>query len=271
MPKDFDLDYENIDIHTCRTNEELDECVRLQQRVWQFNNLDTVPRRVFLVSEKNGGVVLGAYASRNGKPLLVGFIWALSGVHGGANAGVSLYIEMLAVHPNAQNHGIGRRLLKQMKEDMLSQNVKMVMGTFDPTDSKLAHLYINGFGAIARRYSVNFYGKSSSALHTLSTDRLHAEWWPNLVQPKTQQDPLVHKNCASSESNCIVEVRVPAGMAQWKRLRDKRASKAQEDIREKLTSAFSQGLAVIGFQREPNGDGVYQLGHFSLAEIDTNV
>jgi len=54
----------------------------------------------------------------------------------------------------------------------------MIEWTFDPLEIKNAWLNIEKLGAIARRYSVNHYGFSSSHLHRgLPTDRLIAEWW----------------------------------------------------------------------------------------------
>ena len=50
--------------------------------------------------------------------------------------------------------------------------------TFDPLEIKNAYLNIERLGAIARRYSVNQYGITSSPLQGgLPSDRLVAEWW----------------------------------------------------------------------------------------------
>ncbi len=54
----------------------------------------------------------------------------------------------------------------------------MIEWTFDPLEIKNAYLNIERLGAIARRYSVNQYGITSSPLQGgLPSDRLVAEWW----------------------------------------------------------------------------------------------
>jgi predicted GNAT superfamily acetyltransferase len=250
----FDSDNANIEVRSCRTHEELDECVRLQQRVWQFNDLDSVPRRVFIVTTNIGGVVLGAYASHNAKPLLLGFVWALPGVRHEANTQVYIHAEMMAVHPNASNHRIAQRLMLAMREYARSQNIYVITSNFDPTDSKLAHLYIDRYGGIARRYTAHYYGLSSSPLHKLPTDRLHVEWWVDSLNLKQQQELL------SSKSDHIKEVHVPAKTAEWKRIGDAQAVKVQQAICDELTTAFEQGFVILGFRLEQDGSGVYQLG-----------
>ena len=47
-------------------------CVALQQEVWNFTDIELVPLRIFVVAEKVGGQVIGAFAGRE----LVGFAFA---------------------------------------------------------------------------------------------------------------------------------------------------------------------------------------------------
>ena len=68
-------------VRNCRGLEELRACVALQKQVWKFSDADLVPLRMFVVAEKIGGQVIGAFirnqlagfslslpAMRNGKP-----------------------------------------------------------------------------------------------------------------------------------------------------------------------------------------------------------
>src|ERR1700733_9827521 len=50
-----------IVIRECRGFEELQACVDLQIEVWGYSDGDVIPRRVFLVSQKIGGQVIGAF------------------------------------------------------------------------------------------------------------------------------------------------------------------------------------------------------------------
>ena len=77
-----------------------------------------------------------------------------------------------------RNHGLGRRLKLAQREDAIAKGFELLEWTFDPLEIKNAHLNLARLGAIARRYSVNHYGFSSSPLQGgLPTDRLVAEWW----------------------------------------------------------------------------------------------
>jgi predicted GNAT superfamily acetyltransferase len=64
---------------------------------------------------------------------------------------------------------------------------------------------------------------------------------------------------------------VPADISSWKQnsATRERALAVQLEVRQKFQEAFSQGLAVIGFSRDSDGNGVFELGpvasvkHFS--------
>ena len=50
-----------IEVRDVRTLEEFEEVVRLQQEIWGFEELDLLPRRMFVVASKIGGQLLGAF------------------------------------------------------------------------------------------------------------------------------------------------------------------------------------------------------------------
>jgi hypothetical protein len=61
----------------------------------------------------------------------------------------------------------------------------------------------------------------------------------------------------------IVErIRVPAAVYDWKQSPDQRklAVQLQTCNRLALESAFARGLAITGYQRSPEGDGIFLLG-----------
>src|SRR5580704_3921995 len=55
-------------IRPCHGFEELDACVQLQIEVWGYSDGDVIPRRVFTVTQKIGGQVLGAFDVTDGIP-----------------------------------------------------------------------------------------------------------------------------------------------------------------------------------------------------------
>jgi len=54
-----------IVIRECRGFEELQACVDLQIEVWGYSDGDVIPRRAFLVAQKIGGQVIGAFETGN--------------------------------------------------------------------------------------------------------------------------------------------------------------------------------------------------------------
>src|SRR5579862_7808366 len=170
-------------IRACKGLDELDACVQVQIDVWGYSDGDVIPRRVFIVTQKIGGQVIGAFDVTDGKSAtsesLVGFAMALPAVRPGvAPPQPYLHSHMLAVRPEFRNAGIGRRLKLAQREDAIARGFQLMEWTFDPLEIKNSFLNIHRLGAIVRRYTSNFYGVSSSRLQGgLPTDRLHAEWW----------------------------------------------------------------------------------------------
>ena len=92
-------------LRKCDGFDELDACVRLQIETWGYNDGDVIPRRLFMVAQRIGGQVIGAFEGRT----MVGFAMSLPGVKPGKAAGVSpkpyLHSHMLAVTPYSGTGG----------------------------------------------------------------------------------------------------------------------------------------------------------------------
>jgi predicted GNAT superfamily acetyltransferase len=239
-----------IDIRSVSTLEEFARCVALQIAVWGYNDGDTVPRRVFVVAERIGGQVLGAFDGDT----MVGFAMSLPGYRDGRSY---LHSHMLAVLPEYRNAGIGRRLKLAQRDEAIARGFDLMEWTFDPLEIRNAHLNIARLGAIARRYQPDFYGPSTSPLQGgLPTDRLYAEWWlrsprvASVLRGEVQHPQIIER------------VTVPQAIYQWKREVEQRgfAQALQISIREALQSAFHRGLSVVAFERDADGNGCYLLG-----------
>ena len=130
--------------------------------------------------------------------------------------------------------------------------------TFDPLEIKNAFLNIHKLGAIVCHYRDNFYGVSSSRLQGgLPTDRLLAEW--HLDSPRVNAILVGHPAAANVIEERIV---VPASIYQWKASESdrERALAVQLENRRKFQQAFAQGLAVLDFTRDAEGNGTFELG-----------
>lgn len=253
---------EQIVIRNCKGTQEFDACVELQRDVWRFAEAELVPMHLFVVAEEIGGQVIGAFDNRE----LVGFVLALPGVHRHAQ-GLRPYLHshLLGVRESYRNTHVGGRLKLAQRQDAMDRGFDLVEWTFDPLEIKNAYFNIMKLGAIVRRYSVNHYGGSSSPLHRgLPTDRVIAEWWlkssrvTNLLE--SGQPPVFQP---------IQQVNVPAQIYSWRKSESDlpKAAEIQSRNREELLRAFSQGLTVLGYDRDQELNGSYLLGHWPEEQL----
>jgi predicted GNAT superfamily acetyltransferase len=246
-----------IRIEPLTTLEQFERCVVLQLEVWGYSDGDVIPRRVFIVAQRIGGQVLGAFDGDT----QVGFAMSLPGVRDGRPY---LHSHMLAVLPQYRNEGIGRRLKLAQRDDAIARGFHLMEWTFDPLEIRNAHLNIARLGVIVRRYQPDFYGPSSSPLQGgLPTDRLYAEWWlqsgrvTSILRGEAQ--PIEFAESVS----------VPHTIYQWKQDAGHRdlARALQTRNREELQSAFQRGLVVVGYDRDEQGNGAYQLSRWNESLI----
>jgi predicted GNAT superfamily acetyltransferase len=256
-------------IRPCESFEELSACVQMQADVWGYRDRDVVPPRVFILSKKIGGQVMGAFDSalpgsdpEGDADSLVGFAMALPGISQGRPY---LHSHMLAVNPEYRNRGIGRRLKLFQRDEALTRGIRRMEWTFDPLEIKNSFLNVVKLGAVVRRYAPNFYGVSSSRLHgQVPTDRLYAEWWLDsdwvcsALGGKPVAVPAVEQ-----------EITVPHQIAHWRHspADQERVLDIQTRNREHFQQAFARHLAVVGFRIDEEGNGIFQLGRWQEPEF----
>jgi predicted GNAT superfamily acetyltransferase len=275
----FETKSGSIEIRACQGLDELEACVRLQIETWGVDPTETTPRKTFLLAQKIGGQVLGAFekagrreqgegreehaiegAAVVGTPeKLVGFAFSLPGVKSKERiASPYLHSHMLAVKEAYRNRGIGVQLKLAQRSEALSRGIRLMEWTFDPLEIKNAFINIHRLGAIVSTYRVNFYGLSSSRLQGgLPTDRLVAEWYLDSPRVRTRCEEHPTEKYAIER-----RVVVPAAISKWKAeeaSRD-RAEAVQLENRRKFLEAFNEGMTVLGFLRDADGNGVFELG-----------
>ena len=271
-----------IVIRACSGHDELEACVQLQIETWGYDDSDIIPRKAFLVAQKIGGQVLGAFdtslpgAGTEGTPeSMVGFAMSLPGVKTGKNSTNGnpqpyLHSHMLAVRDRYRDRGLGAKLKLEQRREALSRGIRRMEWTFDPLEIKNAHLNIHKLGAIVRSYYVNFYGVSSSRLQGgLPTDRLVAEWYLDSDRVRGVLDGKPAPSSAEQDERAgeeiLERILVPAAIYEWKASPGGReqALAVQMQNRDKFQKAFQTGLAVVSFRRDGEGNGVFELGRWT--------
>jgi predicted GNAT superfamily acetyltransferase len=242
-----------LELRRCHGIEEFRACVTLQKEVWNFTDAELVPLRMFVVADKVGGQVMGAFEGDT----MVGFALSVPGTRSGH---IYLHSHMLAVRKDHRNGGLGRRLKLMQREDALSRGIELIEWTFDPLEIKNAYLNIERLGAIVRRYNINQYGITSSPLQGgLPSDRLIAEWW--LKSKRVEKLLETGKNAVAG---AVISISVPAQIYEWKAAAETRgkAQQVQERNREQFLRAFADGLAVLNYERDTQGNGKFLLGRW---------
>ena len=233
-------------IRRVETLAEYRECVALQEETWGEGFSERVPSSVLLVTQKLGGVVVGAFRPDG---TLVGFVFGMTGpMHGR----LVHWSDMLAVRPEARGGGIGERLKRHQRELVRALGVETMHWTFDPLVARNARLNLVRLGARATEYVPNMYGDSTgSPLHgAMPTDRLVVSW------DLTRDDaPPVAPDAPRARIAVPHDVHAlpPEERADWR-----------ATTRAAFLDHLARGYAIVAFQR---GDG-HELPYYELARDD---
>ncbi len=164
-----------IIIRDLRTLEEMKQIERVEQEVWGLADLDVTPLTVAIAHKEAGSMWIGAFDG----PILVGFAFGFPGIEDGK---LTIHSHMLAVREPYRNSDVGYQLKLAQRERALAirlgeVRVAEMTWTFDPLQSRNAHLNFSKLGVVSDTYKPDFYGpETSSALHRNSTDRLWVKW-----------------------------------------------------------------------------------------------
>ncbi|HZF40626.1 MAG TPA: GNAT family N-acetyltransferase [Blastocatellia bacterium] len=235
-------------IRQCVTLEEFEACLQMQRDVWEYSDLDVTPLRSFVISRYSGGFTLGAFDPSN---KLLGMAHALAAFD--EKLRPYYYSQMLAVEPRLQNAGIGVRLKLAQRDHAVKTGVPLMTWTFDPLQSRNAHLNIVKLGGVVRRYCVNYYGaNSTSVFHRgLDTDRLFIEWWVRSPRVANALEGVRR----ADKPEAVVEV--PRDIGAIKRRDMDEVRHWQLRIREGFLKCLNEGLYCAGFEADPKTDSRY--------------
>ena len=169
-------------IRDLETVADLQQVLRLEKEVWEFDDADVTPLALAVAAKNAGSIWIGAFEGSE----MVGFAFAFPSlsrhVAGEANAGgvhdrIGFHSHTLAVRASHRDSGLGYQLKLAQRQRALSIGVTEMSWTFDPLRSRNAHLNFSKLGVISNSYRIDFYGAhTSSSLHQNGTDRLWVTW-----------------------------------------------------------------------------------------------
>jgi len=158
-----------IEIRDIKEISELRAVEDLQQEIWGCTEREILPSLTLIPLLEVGGVLLGAFAGEE----LIGFSLGFPGLEHGRPI---LHSDMLGVKREYRSHGLGYKLKLAQRQRALARGIDRITWTFDPLQSRNAYLNFAKLGVVANRYKNNYYGETSSFLHTTGTDRLWVTW-----------------------------------------------------------------------------------------------
>ncbi len=213
-------------IRSFETFSDHQQCVEVQQRVWQGEQ--PVPTHLSLALVRHGGVALGAFLP-DGR--MIGLVMSFLGW---SRFGLCHHSHMAAVLPEWQGLGIGEALKRAQREAVLAQGVKLMTWTYDPLLARNARLNIGKLRCICRTYIRNAYGDMPDPTNAgLPSDRFEVEWW------------LDHDPRNATPTRCV---EIPRDFLALKQADPNAALEWRLRTREQFEQAFAEGYAVVDFE-----------------------
>lgn len=279
---------QNLLIRDLQTFADLEQVEAVERQVWGLADRDVLPLTLVVATRESGSLWLGAFDG----PKLVGFAFGLLGLDQGH---MSVHSHMLAVLPAYREFDVGYRLKLAQRERALAMRIPEITWTFDPLQSKNAHLNFGKLGVVSDTYKVDFYGpQTSSVLHQNGTDRLWVKWplasrrvrdrlqgkdfrpealdaialLPPLIQFNGDGSPLRH-DLAAALARQRIAIQIPSDIGAVGQKDPGLAREWREATRWAFTESLKAGFFVAEFCRTVRGHqgpGNYLLEKGSLAD-----
>jgi predicted GNAT superfamily acetyltransferase len=260
---------QSLIIRDIKEMSEMREVEQLQKDVWGVADREIFPALALVPMLEVGGVLIGAFDGER----MAGFVFGFPGLE---NRKAILHSDMLAVRPEYRSTGLGYKLKLAQRARALTLGLDTITWTFDPLQSRNAHLNFGKLGVVADRYCLNYYGETTSFLHQTGTDRLWVTWLLNServsdridgTQPKRLSggDELTVLSCAQGGEPVSVDVgashanvfaiEIPEDINRLLRENTALASRWRQASRGAFTKLLAAGFQVTEFQlaERPHG------------------
>jgi predicted GNAT superfamily acetyltransferase len=245
-------------------------CMELQRVTWGQDFSDVVPLSILKIVQKVGGVAAGAFGP-DGR--MLGFIFGVTGFRDDRPLHWS---HMLAIDPEARDLGLGTRLKLYQRELILASGVDEMQWTYDPLESRNAHLNFNHLGVEVAEYVEDMYEGElwSDLARGIGTDRFIVSWKVRSERAlrvicgerpdvdRFREAPVVNPGGATGElpPGGLARVEIPENVQALKGERPDAASAWRLSTRRAFESALARGWRVEAFYRDPaSGRSFYGL------------
>jgi predicted GNAT superfamily acetyltransferase len=268
--------------------EDLEQAEALEKEVWRLADRDVMPLTLMIATKAAGSVWVGAFDGSK----LAGFAFGFLGME---DSHVTLHSHMLAVREPYRDLDLGYKLKLAQRERALAMRVPEITWTFDPLQSRNAHLNFGKLGVVSDIYKIDFYGaETSSVLHQNGTDRLWVRWplasrrvrdrlqgkdyRPEVLDAFSRLQPLLQFNgngkplrsdLASASARQRIAIQIPSDIVALEQKDPVLAREWREATRWAFTESMRAGFFVAEFARTVRGNqgpGNYLLEKGRVAE-----
>ena len=231
----------DVVIRECVSVDDFQQCIELERAVWKDDDIGIMPIRLYMISRSCKAPTIGAF-DPSGQ--LVGFVHTMLALMG---RNVVYHSHLAAVIEGLRHKDIGYKMKLAQRDFALQAGIPMIVWTFDPLQSRNAHLNINKLGAIIRRYEENYYSEGFSSVFDsgVPSDRIFAEWWVRspyveaAVAGRRPQVPGANSSVVIPDDINAVRARSIEDHVHWR-------LKVRDDFRREL----STGKIARGFERD---------------------
>jgi predicted GNAT superfamily acetyltransferase len=279
---------QSVIIRDLQSIEDLEQAETVEREVWGLVDRDVMPLALMIATKEAGSVWVGAFDG----PKLAGFAFGFLGMGAGH---VTLHSHMLAVREPYRDLDLGYKLKLAQRDRTLAMRVSEMTWTFDPLQSRNAHLNFDKLGVVSDIYKIDFYGpETSSVLHQNGTDRLWVRWplasrrvrdrlqgkeyRPEVLDAFSRLQPLVQFNgdgkplrndLATALARQRIAIQIPSDIGAVEQKDPGLAREWREATKWAFTEALRAGFFVAEFARTvrgKQGPGNYLLEKGTVAE-----
>jgi predicted GNAT superfamily acetyltransferase len=293
-----------VTIRDLQSFEDLKQVDEVEREVWGLSDIDTTPLTLVIATEEAGSIWVGAFDGAK----LIGFAFGFLGLENGR---LIVHSHMLAVREPYRNSNLAYNLKLAQRERALAirvddgrsdgrmndTRISEMTWTFDPLQSRNAHLNFTKLGVVSENYKVEFYGpETSSVLHRNGTDRLWVSWplssrrvldrlqgkdnRAEVLDALSTLTPLIHFNgdgkpnrtdLTAALNRQRIAIEIPSDIVEVERKDPALAWEWRLQTRWAFTEALKAGFSVAEFCRTVRGQqgpGVYLL---EKAKVEDNV
>jgi predicted GNAT superfamily acetyltransferase len=278
----------SVTIRDLQSYQDLVQAEALEKEVWELADRDVMPLAMIIATKEAGSIWVGAFDGTE----LIGFAFGFLGMERGQ---LMVHSHMLAVRESYRDLDLGYKLKLAQRERVLAMRVQEMTWTFDPLQSRNAHLNFGKLGVVSDIYKTDFYGpETSSVLHQNGTDRLWVRWplasrrvrdrlqgkdyRPEILDAFSRLQPLVQFNgngeplrndLSAALGRQRIAIQIPSNIGAVEQKDAGLAREWREATRWAFTASLNAGFFVAEFCRTirgQQGPGNYLLEKGNVAE-----